>query len=62
MTFKEYLISKNIPFDEETNSVIVNDYDLQPYQEEVKNLFPEVIFIWEEDFNYNEDEGNQDKD
>lgn len=51
MTFKDFLISKNIAFEEDTtdNSLMLNDDDLIPYKDEVKELFPNFTFVWEMD-------------
>ena len=51
MNFKEFLISKNIAFEEDPtdNSLILNDEDLIPYEAEVKELFPGFTFMWEMD-------------
>ena len=51
MTFKDFLISKNIAFEEDTtdNSLMLNDEDLIPYQDEIKQLFPTFTFVWDMD-------------
>ena len=49
--FKEYLDSKGIKYeyvhDEYYPYVVVDDYDLRPYESEIKELFPDVEFVWD---------------
>jgi len=44
MTFKDYLIEKNIPFKEEGEDIWVEDHYLIPYIDEVLARFPELDF------------------
>lgn len=44
MTFKDYLVEKNIPFKEEGEDIFVEDLHLMPYMDEVLAKFPELDF------------------
>lgn len=44
MTFKDYLVEKNIPFKEEGEDIFVEDLHLMPYMDEVLTKFPELDF------------------
>ena len=44
MSFKDYLIEKNIPFKEEGIDIWVEDHHLMPYMDEVLARFPELDF------------------
>ena len=49
MTFKEFLIEKNIPFTHniEEDSISVDDNDIIPYELEFREKVPEGEFIWD---------------
>lgn len=44
MTFKDYLVEKNIPFKEEGEDIFVEDLHLMPHMDEVLAKFPELDF------------------
>ena len=47
-TLKEFLISKDIHFVEYgDDNLYVNDSLLIPYEIEIRQLFPEFLFIWD---------------
>lgn len=46
--FSQWLISKGIKFNIEEETVFLeNEYDLRPYESELRSIFPEMEFIWE---------------
>ena len=48
MTFKQFLIEKEIPYIEfEDGSLGVNDNLIIPYELEFRNLFPNEELIWD---------------
>lgn len=48
LSFKDFLISKNIKFVEmDDEDVLVDEYTLIPFTEEIKQKFPDFEFIWE---------------
>ena len=48
MTFKEFLIEKNIEFSEwEDGSIVVNDSLLIPYELEFREKVPDGELIWD---------------
>lgn len=48
MTFKQFLIDKNIPYIEfEDGSIGVNDNLIIPYELEFRTLFPNEELIWD---------------
>lgn len=49
MTFKEFLIEKNIPFihNIEEDSISVDDNDIIPYELEFRKEVPDGEFIWD---------------
>lgn len=58
LSFKDFLISKNIKFVEmDDEDVLVDEYTLIPFTEEIKQKFPDFEFIWEYKRYYNEPNG-----
>lgn len=58
MTFKDFLVSKNIKFVEMVDEdVLVDEYTLIPFTEEIKQKFPDFEFIWEYRRHKNEPKG-----
>lgn len=48
MTFVEFLIEKKIPFTSmEDEGILLDDYLLVPYFDEIVKLFPEFEFVWD---------------
>lgn len=48
MTFKEFLIEKNIKFKEvEDEGIIVSDELLYPHEKELRKILPKFEFEWE---------------
>ena len=47
MTFKQFLIDKNIPFKEDTedNTILVDDNLILPYELEFRQLLPEADLL-----------------
>ena len=47
--FSEWLKSKGINFSIDKDGLVFleNEYDLRPYESELRSIFPEMDFIWE---------------